>query len=312
MADYIDGPYQTTPNRWYKAFPYGFAFWNSDATEGSKPTETFWLPIAPNNINITTHFATNVITTLYGIIEEHSEVRYYDITITGNTGIAPKYTTSFSSSSNLSDVGSAITPAGNQPANAANKTAPSIGRESFAPSGGLLSALGGFLPEVANTLNAAVGAVNKILGKETPNKTGITPEQSGYYAFHNFQKFLLRYKMDATGTLEAKKSLGTVFGLGAPKVRKMYPLQFLNYKDGIKYDVIPITFTLVRSAENPMLYTYSIKLRAFNLSSVESSNSSANSLMSDLGLGPLQGPKFLEAAGKVLKATTLTSALAGL
>ena len=44
-----------------------------------------------SNLNITTHWATNVISTMYGTVEEHSEQRYYDIQISGTTGMAPRY-----------------------------------------------------------------------------------------------------------------------------------------------------------------------------------------------------------------------------
>jgi hypothetical protein len=50
---------------------------------------TMFLPINPENLKISTSFATNYYPTLYGTVEEHSETRYFNITISGNTGIAP-------------------------------------------------------------------------------------------------------------------------------------------------------------------------------------------------------------------------------
>lgn len=50
---------------------------------------TMFLPINPENLAITTSYATNLIPTLYGTIEEHSPTRYFNITISGTTGIAP-------------------------------------------------------------------------------------------------------------------------------------------------------------------------------------------------------------------------------
>lgn len=295
-------PYETFPERWYKSYPYGFAFWDKDSL-GGPARQTFWLPIAPNNINVTTHFATNIVTTLYGIVEEHSEVRYYDITISGNTGIAPKYTTPFAAISVDGAPAAQPMPGVSLP-NPLNPGAPSAGRKSFEPglSGQLSNALGGFLPEVTNTVAAAADLITQI-GGGTPNPTGIEPQQSGYYAFHNLYKFLLRYKMDAANVNSSL--LGAVTG-----GRQVYPLQFLNYKDSIKYDVIPISFTMTRSADNPMLYNYSIKMRAFNLRNVNATPA-AEDLLAQLGLGNLNGSLFSKMTSIVGNASTLISGVAG-
>ena len=318
-------PYCIEPNHWYQAYPYGFAYRGESSQEQDSATETFWLPIAPNNINVTTHFATNIVTTLYGIIEEHSEVRYYDITISGNTGIAPKYSNSFTGGGELAatDSGDGIGTMATfvkegSPLPNAHKGAALTGREFFKPEG--LVDFGGFLPEVANTINAAANLVKSIAnGGEDSNETGITPTQSGYYAFHNFYRFLLRYKLDtsrtgfgiATGSLQLSLDIDAIVAAGGRVNRATHPLQFLNYKDSIKYDVIPISFTLTRSADNPMLYTYNIKMRAFNLQNVTAKPPPTNSL-EELGLGSLRGSLFQKFTNVAGKASTLLSGLGGI
>jgi hypothetical protein len=82
----MDKIYKVESQNWYSAKPYGFKMNTRDGA-----TFTMFLPISPSNLNISTNFATNLIPTLYGTIEEHSEVRYYDITIEGTTGMAPKF-----------------------------------------------------------------------------------------------------------------------------------------------------------------------------------------------------------------------------
>jgi hypothetical protein len=322
-----DEPYKIEPNRWYKSYPYGFAFWSSLAKPGDPATETFWLPISPRDINVTTHYATNVITTLYGIIEEHSEVRYYDIVIQGNTGIAPKYTVPFYKGPADGGPGSAGKVPGAGLPDPSAPGAPSQGRASFPPQGGI--SLGGFLPEVTNTINAAANLVKAIAGGPGANETGIKPEQSGYYAFHNFYKFLLRYKMDTApaptdGSVGASAAISNQIGAALSAVgagvsgdllstkRKVYPLQFLNYKDNIKYDCIPISFTLTRSADNPMLYNYSIRLRAFNLQNVNAKGVKETDLLSQLGLGDLGGSLFSKMTSIAGNASTLLSGIKGL
>src|SRR6185369_1371883 len=73
--------YKVIKSNWFTAKPYGFKF-----TPRAGKAMTMFLPIAPSNLTISTGFATNAIPTLYGTVEEHSPVRYYDITIEGTTG----------------------------------------------------------------------------------------------------------------------------------------------------------------------------------------------------------------------------------
>jgi hypothetical protein len=319
-----DEPYKIQAERWYQSYPYGFAFFSVLAKPGDPATETFWLPIAPNNISISTHYATNIITTLYGVIEEHSEVRYYDITIQGNTGIAPKYTVPFYKGPADGGPGAAGKVPGAGLPDPSNPGSPSTGRSSFPPAGGLN--LGGFLPEVTNTISAAANLVKSMTGGSINNPTGIRPEQSGYYAFHNFYKFLLRYKSDTAPVITngnpgqsaaTANQVATVlqaaskgFNASVSLKRAVHPLQFLNYKDNIKYNVIPIGFTLTRTAENPMLYNYQIRMRAFNLQNVNA-NPAAEDLLTQLGLGNLSGSLFSSMTSVVGNASTLVSGIAG-
>ena len=252
----LDDIYTVEPTNWYKSLPYGFSFFNRVASGVN--TSIFYLPILPSNINVTTQFATNIITTLYGVVEEHSEVRYYDIDISGTTGIAPRWIDERKKGNADTDV-------------------TSDGRSEFSNSG---VDLGGFLPEITNTINQVKDAYTDItnsLGDGVKMKSGVAATSSGYAAFHNFYRFLLQYKKDAAG----------VSALGGTQ-RKTHPLQFLNYKDGVQYDVVIQSFTLNRNADNPMLYNYSIKMRGYNLRNVNDSPSDLSQL-SKLGLGDYKG-----------------------
>jgi hypothetical protein len=269
----LDAIYSVEPTNWYKSLPYGFVSWDKTVTgsEALGPIGgrlTMYLPISPENIKVTTHFATNVVTTLYGVIEEHSEPRYYDIVISGTTGFAPRY----------------IAPQGQ--ASAANVK---NGRESFEPS--FQVNLGGFFQEQVGVINSIIDNVNSIAdtltGKENP--TGIKPENSGYMAFHNLYRYLMHYKRDTAGAIKTTASFK----------RTQHPLQFLNYKDQVKYDVVPITFDLMRNATNPMLYNYSIVMRGFNMRDV-TANPPEIDVLSTLGLGtvdqPINGTSFFASA----------------
>jgi hypothetical protein len=288
-------PYTVEPTNWYKSLPYGFAFWDISKNLGDPQKSTMYLPISPNNLSITTSFATNVITTLYGIIEEHSEVRYYDIAISGTTGFAPRFVAAFENGSSLSSVQSS-------------------GRSAFKQSG--VPDLGGFLPEVTNTINQVLDVANDIgntLNGGPSNPTGIDPTKSGYVAFHNLYKFFLKYKNDAAQVSAAQNSMPLSLPISLPTGdgprRKQHPIQFLNYKDGVKYDCVPMSFTLTRSAEKPMEYNYTIKLRAFNLQNVNAKPPEADQL-AKLGLGGLEGQSLFSSMTSIAgNAATVISGL---
>ena len=288
--------YNIQDGNWFRSLPYGFAFYNNEDRKkpDASPTSTIYLPISPSNINITTHFATNIVTTLYGVVEEHSPVRYFNITISGTTGIAPRYTEPFSG----------ITSA----------AATSSGRQDFESA--TVSPLLGIVSSATNAfVNPGVGT---ILGLGTDivsqaqvgnkNINGVGTKQSGYYAFHQLYQFFLKYKMDTSSGADAEKEPETVGSALSGWVNKglsaaasyakstlgisdsasgagilNHPIQFLNYKDGNKYDCVPISFTLTRSADNPMLYNYTIQLRAFNLRGV-STSPAPNSQLQKLGI----------------------------
>lgn len=246
-----------SPNaiRWYQSVPYGFIFSPRDANDYKK---IMYLPINPSNLNIITHFATNIIPTISGTVEEHSPVRYYDITIEGTTGIGPKYV---------------------QPVNYAfTGVSPvvSSGRSSFAIKQNI--DLGGFLAQTISTASNIASATGSILGVNSP-VTGLKLDQTGYAAFHNLYRFLLAHKKDIIeSTVTAKDP----------------PLIFFNRKDENQYSVIVKSFSLKRDKENPMLYYYSIIMRGYDLNKFDAFKRSGSvDMLANLGLDGIKGSSFL-------------------
>jgi hypothetical protein len=215
---------------WYKQFPYTFCFNKKDNT-----TLRFNLPISPSNISISTKFATNTIATMYGTVEEHSEQRYYDISIVGTTGLSPRY---YTTSDKVKEEKS--------------KGAAPSGRQHFPISESLLPGLGGFFKRTKQLIDNTLNKVSDLLGQDEIS-SGINNSKTGYVAFHNFYKFLLLYKKDTS--------------TGA--IRKKHPLIFKNYKDQNQYYVVINNFTLTRDSSNPMLYNYNIQMRGYNLTKID-------------------------------------------
>jgi len=237
--------YSITWTNWYKSMPYCFRFRDKNGKETD-----FYLPINPSNLQITTHFATNIISTLYGTVEEHSEQRYFDIVISGTTGMAPKFYIPKERGTNKSRLE-------NGGYNSTEDN-PAIGRQSFDISAGNL-ALGGFATRTQETVKNAISqgiSLGQSFGLiDTPDAvSGINEQRSGYAAFHNLYRFLLLYKKDVISGTNIRKKSGN-----------SHPLKFINYKDSNQYNVAIQTFNLTKSAEDPMLYNYTIIMRGYNI-----------------------------------------------
>ena len=267
--------YKVDADNWYSAKPYGFKTLNND-----KAILIMYLPISPSNLSINTNFATNLIPTLYGTVEEHSEVRYFDISIEGTTGFAPKYITPFDASTRVDE-------------STGWPVKPEAGRTSFPVAGFNLS---GFF---AKTIELSKQIKNKAsdIGKPEQPKLGIDKKNSGYLAFHNLYRFLLSYKKDVVG--------GAINN----------PLVFFNYKDGIEYNVVVRNFLLRRSSENPMLYNYSIQLTGYNMRAIgstvgKSSKEELEARIKTLGLDGVQSSSIFAKIRAIADAAKATAGAA--
>jgi hypothetical protein len=255
----MDKTYKVESQNWYSAKPYGFKMSTRDGG-----TFTMFLPISPSNLNIQTPFATNIIPTLYGTVEEHSDVRYFDISIEGTTGMAPQF----------------VKPGAGQDAATIYSQLRQSGRTGT-PIAGSISA-GGFFAKTLALANQIKGKAADLLDGGPKPKTGIVADNSGYVAFHNLYRFLLQYKKDAAGTG------------GSTAARQSHPLTFFNYKDNNQYDVVVRSFSMRKSAENPNLYYYSIQLRGYNLRSISSPiNDNLTQRLKDLGINGVDSSSVL-------------------
>lgn len=253
-----DAAYSPNAIRWHQTVPYGFIFSPRDT---SKTSKIMYLPINPSNLDITTHFATNIIPTIYGTVEEHSPVRYYDITIQGTTGIGPKYV---------------------QPVDYGAYVTPLLGRSSFTIKQNI--SLGGFFSQTISTIS---NIANSSLSNSKTSSTGLQLDQTGYAAFHNLYRFLLAYKKDITESASTNNANSST----PPDA----PLIFFNRKDSNQYAVVVRSFSLKRDKENPMLYYYSIVMRGYDLDAIDAALKRNNDqdLLTNLGLNGINGNSFL-------------------
>jgi hypothetical protein len=254
---YRSADYRPILSNWFSAKPYGFRF-----TSRKGKSTTMYLPLGPSNLSIVTQFATNLIPTITGTVEEHSPVRYYDITIEGTTGMVPKFV---------------------EPVDGTSQIPREPGRSAFTIQQTLDAAL------FTKTLSAAdkvVSAAKEFaMGRSTV--TGVYLDQTGYLAFHNLYRFFLKYKKDVAGVDDK-----------APRATwASAPLVFFNLKDNNQYTVVIKSFMLRRDKENPMLYFYNISLRGYDLKDATNDNEykalDSKQLLTDLGLDGVKSSTYL-------------------
>jgi hypothetical protein len=257
---FSDADYSPVLSNWYTARPYGFKF-----TPRSGSAVVMFLPISPSNLTVSTQFATNVVPTLYGTVEEHSPVRYYDISIEGTTGMGPKYV---------------------HPVDARARPEVQPGRSRFTVQQTIPSSVQGFFSKTLTRAQSIYSETRSTLSPPVVS-TGLQLDQTGYLAFHNLYRFLLKYKKDASGT----DSNG---GMSRPD--GSHPLIFFNYKDNNQYKVAVKSMVMRRDKEDPMMYHYSITMRGYDLENAGTDirpESETQRLLTDLGLDGVQGSLFL-------------------
>jgi hypothetical protein len=264
--------YAPVESTWYQQAPYTFKF-----SGRGNDTKYFNLPISPSNLNITTHFATNVVATMYGTIEEHSEQRYFDINISGTTGMGPKYYMATDDPTSF----------GRKQPMRAGYTA----KITLIQAG---SAAAAIARRTKDLINKALDQASEIGNENSAIQSGIHDSANGYMAFHNFYRFLLDYKKKAASGEISSSS---------------HPLQFINFKDNNQYDVSITNFQLMRDQRSPMLYNYSISMRAYNLRSADGSELVSELNLNDLGLGGIKTPAFAKLSNAARKAKNAAYAI---
>lgn len=244
--DFASTPYSIKADNWWRTVPYGFRIIQptksieisslSDIARSSidmgvlpdvrgGSAMVFYFPVNPESINISTPYAVQVTPTLGGIVEEHSGAVFYNITLSGTTGILPSI--DYTSGSPRND----------------SKELRNLVYEPSDLSKNINKYTGGFLSNTINTVNSAV---SKIFGTSDKTVDSARSVNSGYTSFHVLYKFLWLYH-------DSKSK-------GSQKV-----LQFVNFKDNNQYNVVVQNFQLTRDKSRPHLYQYSIQLKGWSL-----------------------------------------------
>ena len=196
-GDYDSTPYALESGNWYKTLPYGFRIWvpatshtpaidpsklgavaafhsagsSFSSSSSSNAQELFFFfPVNPESVSVNTPYAVQVTPTLGGIVEEHSGAVFYNITVSGTTGVLPSldFSTGVPQSS--------------------DSLRTSASSDGLIPPG----IAGGF---GASTINAINSAVSKITGVGSRLVDGNVNDNTGYTSFHVLYKFIWLYHL---------------------------------------------------------------------------------------------------------------------
>jgi len=257
------GFYTVTAEDWYKTYPYRFKM----IIKG-KPTY-YSLPIPPEALSYQMVSASQLIPTLGGVVEETSKTVFWQIALSGTTGIgiSRPYTEDkdildkpASGESNFRTVlkGGLLANTFNKAVNAVDAVKGAWGQGAEGAAFGLLeglastaqryntSAVRNAIPEesTGSRLASAVGLDFSRFQTLKPNAT------NGYVEIHLLHSFLNAYSHLKENDTENVS------------------LYFESQKDNMQWQVIIKNFAFQKNANQPYLYKYNIVLQGFDLNQV--------------------------------------------
>jgi hypothetical protein len=254
--------YSVTAEDWYKTFPYRFKI----VVKG-KPTY-YSLPIPPEALSYQMVSASQLIPTLGGVVEETSPTVFWQIALSGTTGIG--ISRPYSDETDTLDKpasgensfrtvlkGGLLANTFNKVLNATDAVKGAWGQGAEGAFGLLeglastaqrynTSAVKNYIPEESpgSKLASAVGLDFSRFGSQKPNAT------NGYVEIHLLHNFLNSYS-------HLKEN--------DPDNVSLY---FESQKDNMQWQVIVKNFGFQKNAAQPYLYKYNIVLQGFDLSQV--------------------------------------------
>lgn len=271
------GVYTVSPKDWYKTFPYRFVVEKKSEDDPNKIEKYYYsLPIPPESLSYQMISASQLTPTLGGVVEETSENVFWQISLSGTTGISigrqygrpgineksglPKNTKDKLDMPALKEENFRTVLKGGIIANTAN-TVSNLASDAVDilddPIAGAFAAFealattaqrfrrSGVITTVADDnpfLNAAAKAANI-----DPKLIGEVDATNGYVEIHLLHNFLIVYSK-----LKEKSP-------------EEYNLFFESHKDNMKWQIAVRSFVFQKNANQPHLYKYNIGLQGFNL-----------------------------------------------
>lgn len=242
----------TVPGDWYKIYPYQFVVVDArnDKERKNGTRYIYSLPLPPDSLSINMIPASSATATLGGVVEETSVSVFWQVQLTGTTGIAVGRPTSsegydtknpasifrstISTTGLLSSFGSALTSLANPLINLEN-----LGRD--------------FASGNINPLQAGAGQLGILTQPNLPyTQSAVSNKSNGYKEIQLLHRFLFSYT-----ALKDKEP-------------DSWHLYFINHKDDQKMRVIlQGGLQITKSAQEPNLYRYRISMKGWDNRSIQ-------------------------------------------
>jgi hypothetical protein len=247
LPELVGGMWTITGANWYQVYGYQFQ------VDAYGVKYYFTLPIPPQTISISPVIPSKITPTMGGVVEEHSAVTFWQINMAGTTGVGvsrrdgDELNRKYMAGQFREILSTTGLLAGKF--NELNKSINKIG----GLIDGAINTVTNFT-EAKNPLDAisavsggVVGTVNNALLPPLPySSSAVKQESNGFTEAQELQRFFYAYqklKADAPGNVS---------------------LHFVNYKTNQKWRVAVKNFSLQQSANEPMLYKYSISLQGWD------------------------------------------------
>lgn len=258
------GPfYKVSAKDWYQTYPYRFKI-----KHGDKVTY-YSLPIPPEALGYQMVSTSQLIPTLGGVVEETSATVFWQITLSGTTGIAigRRYSEEkdqldlpASQEQNFRKIlkGGILANTFNKAANVFNAVT-GVAAAGYSASG-MLGILEG-LASTAQRFNASAVKTNLApsdAGQKVADMLNIdlSPVRGGDSATNGYVEIhLLHNFLNAYSYLKEKN----------PETTELF---FESHKDNMQWQVIVKAFSFQKNAAQPYLYRYNIALQGFDLKEV--------------------------------------------
>ena len=239
---------------WYQTFPYRFVIMKDE--NGGQGPDNFYvysLPIPPEQLVIKPVYASDTVATMGGVIEECSEVTFWQIIMSGLMPLSVNR--SIGEDDSRPDYAN---PAKNF-RDTMNTTGLLTGIASSL-TGPLLSA-GGTIASVTAAGNSGdpISALEAIVEPHLPyTESAVSEDNNGYSEIYAMQRFFQSYEHIKSRQNKSDNSTYTLF--------------FENVKDNQRFRVIPKQTDFIRTSKTPYGYRYQIVLQGWKLDNVATSN----------------------------------------
>lgn len=267
--------YAVSAEDWYKTYPYRFTI-GTETEEGNiqtmTPSETltyYSLPIPPEALSYQMISASQLIPTLGGVVEETSATVFWQINLSGTTGIAVsrQYTGTVDSTDKLDAPAS-------QEENFRRVLKGGILANSFNKVANLADAVTG----VASGGSSALGLLEGLAStsqrfNSSAVKTSLPPSDTLAKVSNFFNVDLGRFRKGDGSTngyveIHLLHNFLNAYSHLKEKEPNKYNLYFESQKDNMKWRVVVKGFSFQKNANQPYLYKYNISLQGFDLTEV--------------------------------------------